>query len=132
MSYENFRNNVLGQFSISVKTDYSSGNDYMSISTDGISVSFDLSDRNILDLHVEYGNGETIYWNYQSDEPLNTKPVIVDSKELGDRIYGETLIFRLEDYQNGLSENDIIAFYFTKDEGLIYLELKSGLKYFRV
>lgn len=131
MTYESFRNNVLGEFSLSVNADYSGGNDYITFSTDRIYISFKLKDQSVQGLDVDNSNGETIYWNYQSDEPLTSQPVILASQELNGKTYGETIIFRLEDFQNGLSDNDIIAFYFTKNEGLIYLELKSGLKYYR-
>lgn len=131
MSYEKFQNDVLGQFAISVEADYSVGNDYLSFSTDRMSVDFTVNDLEIKRLTVDYPSNESVHWSYQFDEPLTSKPVIVDNQELAGTTYGETLIFRLEDYQNVLGENDIIAFYFAKEEGLIYLELKSGLKYYR-
>lgn len=131
MTYESFRSTVLGEFSLSVNADYSAGNDYISFVTDRMDISFTLKDLSVRDLYVDYSNGETNNWNYQYDEPLISKPMLVENIELKDKMYGETLIFKLEDFQNGLSGNDIIAFYFTKDEGLIYLELKSGLKYYR-
>ncbi len=131
MTYESFRNEVLGEFSLSVNADYSLGNDYISFGTSRMNISFAFKDLSVRDLYVDDSNGETNYWSYPSDESLNSQPNLVETIELRGKLYGETIIFRLEDFQNGLSDNDIIAFYFTKNEGLIYIELKSGLRYYR-
>jgi hypothetical protein len=133
MHFQKFESSILGYFSINVDAGFSGENGSVSFSTGSLSSSFDASTHSPVSLHLSSSSEGSNTWFSEYGDVLPGRIQIVTDYEINGIVYPEEVaVFELTDQLDYFEPNDIVKFSFSKEVGLIFLELKSGLKYFRV
>ncbi|WKK82304.2 hypothetical protein [Marivirga arenosa] len=131
--YQKFRSAILGDFSFSADAGFSEVNPWISFNMPHLYFEFDAVTHKPNRLYLSPNSGESFTWaDYEEvDQPFDFK-VVTDLEIKGDTYPEEVAVFELIDQMGILESKSIVKFAFSKDIGLIYLELKSGLKYYRI
>lgn len=132
MHYQKFTSTILGDFSINADAGFSDGNPWVSFNMPNLSIDFDVVTYNLTRLLLSPNNGELFSWYVDDSDPPFEFQIVTDYEINGKTFTEEVAVFELTSRTEILEPNDIVKFSFSKDIGLIYLELKSGLKYSRI
>lgn len=133
LHYQKFTNTILGDFSINADAGFSDVNPWVSFYISHLSFDFDVVTLAPKRLYLHPNNGKSYSWNdYDNENPPFEFQISTNYEINGLEYPEEVVVFELTENAEILESNDIVKFSFSKDTGLIYLELKSGLKYFRV
>ncbi|HET8859906.1 hypothetical protein [Marivirga sp.] len=133
MYYQKFRNTILGDFSINADAGFSDVNPWVSFNMPDLSFEFDAVTHKPNRLYLSPNNGKSFSWSEYEDVELPLEFQVVTNFEVNGKTYQEEVaIFELTDQIGILEPKSVVKFAFSKDVGLIFIELKSGLKYFRI
>ncbi|WP_296621613.1 hypothetical protein [Marivirga sp.] len=132
MHYQKFSSTILGDFSINADAGFSDGNAWVSFNMPNLSIDFDAVTYDPIRLYLSPNSGESFSWYVDDNDPPFQFQIVTDYEINGKTFTEEVAVFELTSRTEILEPNDIVKFSFSKDIGLIYLELKSGLKYFRI
>jgi len=131
--HQKFTSSILGDFSVNADAGFSDLNPWVTFYMQHLSIDFDAVTFNPTRLFLSSNNGESFSWYFEdSDDPPFQFQIVNDYEINGKTFNEEVAVFELTSRAEILELNDIVKFSFSKDIGLIFLELKSGLKYFRI
>lgn len=130
--FQKFRNTILGDFSINADAGFSDVNPWVSFNMPSLSIDFDVVTYNPTRLLLSPNNGELFSWYVDDSDPPFQFQIVSDYEINGKTFNEEVAVFELTSRAGILEPNDIVKFSFSKDVGIIFLELKSGLKFYRL
>ena len=83
-------------------------------------------------LYIYSNSGESLSWNDYEEKELPFEFQIMTDYELNGQLFKEEVaVFEITARTGFLEPNTIVKFSYSKEIGLIFLELKSGIKYLR-
>tara|TARA_R110002012_G_scaffold153906_1_gene314139 strand:+ start:80510 stop:81142 length:633 start_codon:yes stop_codon:yes gene_type:complete len=132
MHYQQFRSTVLGDFSINADAGFSDTNPWVSFNMPSLSFRFDAVTYKPNSLYIYSNSGESLSWNDYEEKELPFEFQIMTDYELNGQLFKEEVaVFEITARTGFLEPNTIVKFSYSKEIGLIFLELKSGIKYLR-
>lgn len=131
--FQKFRSTILGDFSITADAGFSEVNPWVSFNMANLSIDFDVVTHEPTRLYLTPNNGKSFSWSdYQEEQPPIDFQVMTNFEINGQTYPEDVAFFELTGQMGILEPKSIVKFAFSKDIGLIYLELKSGMKYYRI
>lgn len=131
--YQTYTSSVLGDFGINVDAGFSDANPSVSLDTPTVEITFDALTYKPLTFHLLLTNGDWFSWYAGDGDDVPFEFKIVTDYEINGAVFPEEVaVFELTKRQNEVDPISITNFSYSKELGLIYLELNNGLKYYRI